>query len=602
MLSKISNFPWISMAFSVRTSYEDVIIPKELVPDKLTLEFHHGFAEHEYEATKTYFDFYNIEYPSIPLLLPEFQNPLFLKLFCLSLYNKNLTKIPPGHEGISSIFNSFIDSVNEKLSRREYLDLDEQLKIVQKAINKLAEKMADKNKIWLPREEAQNIVNSFTPVRDYESSLFRHIISEGLLAEDMFWDNKVNERCDGIYFAYARFSDHIIADYLLDKYLDTKDPIKSFQRELPLGSIIKNEGTCSINRGLIEALCIQVPEKINKELVEVAPYCAEFWNIKEAFIDSLIFRKPSAISESTRKYINKHIIQYKHTHDLLLNAFITVASNKDHPHNADFLHKHLMKFKMADRDARWSIFILEQYGRHEAVDRLIEWGFSDEDRSHIDDESIRLCSIVLAWFLTSSHRFLRDRATKALVSLLTNRIHVLRQILELFQDVNDPYVTERLYAVAYGCAMRSTSYEEIKKLAVEVYKWIFNTEYPYSDILLRDYARGVIEAAVNRGFELGIDLNKVRPPYKSKWPPDIPTEEELKKYDKWDNNISEEEKALPSLYNSIMGFSDFARYVIGTNSGRFEWSSHPLDLPKEKSPEEIYEDFVDSLTEKQKEA
>jgi hypothetical protein len=109
LLLTISKSPWLGVAVSVRTSYEDTIIPEGVVPSRLIRAIHHGFAQHEYEATKTFFDFFGIQRPSIPLLVPEFQNPLFLKFFCQGLKNKGLSSIPRGLQGITSIFQFFID-------------------------------------------------------------------------------------------------------------------------------------------------------------------------------------------------------------------------------------------------------------------------------------------------------------------------------------------------------------------------------------------------------------------------------------------------------------------------------------------------------------
>jgi hypothetical protein len=63
----------------------------------------------------------------------------------------------------------------------------------------------------------------------------------------------------------------------------------------------------------------------------------------------------------------------------------------------------------------------------------------------------------IGMFLTTPHRFVRDWVTKGLISLFTNRLPLLQQVLETFTGVNDPYVSERLFAAAYGCAMRSTN-------------------------------------------------------------------------------------------------------------------------------------------------
>ena len=171
-----------------------------------------------------------------------------------------------------------------------------------------------------------------------------------------------------------------------------------------------------------------------------------------------------------------------------------------------------------------------------------------------------------------------------------------------FLDVNDPYVLERLFAVAYGCSMRGTENDAIGKLAQDVYGWVFKNGEPPPHILLRDYARGVIELALHLGIELDIDTDRVRPPYKSEWPSKIPTEEELKKYDEWEEGMSDEKWARGDLYGSVMGFGDFARYVIGTNSGHFDWSSRRLGEPRKPSRKEIYEAFVQSLTDRQRRA
>lgn len=278
MLTTLSRYPWIGIAVSVRTSYESMVIPEGLVPDKLIREVHLGFADHEYQATKTFFDYYDIERPSVPLLVPEFQNPLFLKLFCLGLKNRGLTKVPPGLRGITAVFNFFIESVNERLSKPGYLDFDPKSQVVQRAVEKLAEAMADKGSLWLPREEAQAIINAFLPCEGYERSLFRHMISEGLLAEDRFRVGD-QEWCEGIHFSYERFADHIIAKHLLDKHIDPVNPSHSFQLNQPLGSFVKDELTCWRNRGLIEAFSIQVPERIRKELPELAPRCAHYLSL-----------------------------------------------------------------------------------------------------------------------------------------------------------------------------------------------------------------------------------------------------------------------------------------------------------------------------------
>ena len=609
MLSTLSHFPHIGIAVSVRSPYEDIVIPKHLDSNKLIRDIHQGFAKHEYQATKTFFDHYGIKHPSVPLLNPEFQNPLFLKLFCLGLKNRGMTEVPKGFYGITSVFNFLVDSVNEKLATEEYLNFDEKSKIVQKAMHKLAQLMTNNNKQWLRREEAKSAVEAFFPGKGYHNSLFRYLLVEGLLAEDRFWQGN-DEMVEGIRFSYEKFSDHLITKYLLDKYLDVNNPYKSFLSNQPLGKLVKDKAACWRNRGLLEALSIQVPEHIQKEIAEVAPHCKDFQPIIESFIESLIWRNPSSFTEVTRQYINECLIQSKEYNYQLLNALLTVSTNVNHPYNTEFLHQYLKKFEMADRDSWWSVFLHYQYETFEAVDRLVDWAWSSGDKSHIDDESIRLSATALAWFLTTSNRFLRDRATKALVNLLTPRIHVLIQVIPQFLDVNDLYVLERLFAVAYGCAMRSTNHTAITELAQNVYSWIFDKGEPTPHILLRDYARGVIEVALSHNDQLKIDVNLIKPPYKSEWLSHIPSDEDLKqytaeaeenfkKYTPQNDSQFAKWRSIFAIKRSLSDSGDFARYIIGTNHNSFAWSSRLLNEPKRSTKKEVYEKFLQSLTQKQ---
>lgn len=601
MLTTLSGYPWIGIAFSVRTSYEDIVIPNGFRPEKLVRETHVGFAGHEYQGARTFFDFFDIEFPGMPLLVPEFQNPLFLRLLCQGVRNRGLTRVPSRLQGSTSIFKFLLESINDKLAKPDVLDFDSRSLVVQKAVEELAEMMADGGKTWLEREEAQVAVTALLPRMRYEDSLFRHLISEGLIFENRF-RSADNEWQEGICFSYERFGDNMVAECLLRKHLDHANPSFSFEVDQPLGVMVADAIACWRNRSLVEAFSIQLPELIGKELPEVAPKCAEFQPIREAFVESLIWRDPEAITDSTLAYINEHIVKHRDIHDLFLDALLTVTSNPNHPYNADFLHERLGNHRLADRDAWWSIFLHYQYGGHRSVDRIVDWAWSSEDKGHISDSSIRLCGTALAWFLTTPNRCLRDRATKALVSILTDRIHVLRHIIREFLDVDDIYVLERLFAVAYGCAMRSTNINAIGELAKDVYELIFGKSGPPAHILLRDYARGVIEYAQHQGVELDIESKKVRPPYASDWPAEIPREKDLEKYGEWEEGMPDDENARLTIFSSVMRLGDFARYVVETTFGHSKWSSQPKGELPTKSRNELFEAFVKSLTGDQVEA
>ena len=228
LLSDVRRYPWLSVAVSVRTSYETVVVPEDLAADKVVRVTHEGFAEHEYQATRTFFEHYKITRPTVPLLAPEFENPLFLKLFCEGLANCGLHDMQAGFSGLTAIFNYFIGSINEKLSKPSLLDFDEKIEPVQKAVRALASSMAQAGKTWLDRDSVKQIVDALLPGRTYERSLFRHLVSEGVLAEDRFVSADEGAT-DIVHFTYERFGDHLLAQELLREASPAGDTEAAFR-------------------------------------------------------------------------------------------------------------------------------------------------------------------------------------------------------------------------------------------------------------------------------------------------------------------------------------------------------------------------------------
>ncbi|MBD2616321.1 hypothetical protein H6G94_34675 [Nostoc punctiforme FACHB-252] len=490
------------------------------------------------------------------------------------------------------------------------LDYDDKDKLVRQAVDKLACQMAETGQPWVERGEAKQIVNQVLPPTVHQNSLLNNLLSEGLLSEDLIYtyaneEDSEPQQIDIIKFTYEKFSDHLIVRYLLNKYLDKNNPVASFNANQPLGKMLANEWEAWRYSGWIEALSVQLPEQIGQELIELAPQVKAWDIVQRAFLQSIIWRDPTKVIDVTKTYLNE-IFSQEGCEEAVYNLLLTVAADPAHPFNAKFLHKHLLSLEMPDRDEWWSIYLSSQYEERGSVDRLLEWAWEAE-KTHISDEAVELCGVALAWFLTTSHRYVRDRATKALVAMLHPRPHVLVKVTEQFINVNDLYVLERLYAVAYGVAMLSDKAGGVQELAGKVYEWVFKDCTPAAHILLRDYACGVIEAANHRGIlSHSVDMKCCRPPYQTPWLVDIPTKEELKAYGETWEGMDDREWSRLSLYNSVMEHGDFARYVIGTNHGDFEWSSCRIGESGKKqilaTRKEQYEKFLNSLTERQRNA
>ncbi len=574
LIDRIGKSPWIGLLLSVREEYLTDVIPDE-VRNQAPISTHYGFEGIEFDAVKTFFEYYNLELPSTPILQPEFSNPLWLKVICEGLQSAGEKRLPRGMHGITKPLGLYTEAINQNLAKPDALDYDASGNLVEQAVIKLAERMMLENASWLDRTDAQETVDQLLPNRTFSKSLYHGLATEGILTEVKGYDGN----SEVVVFAYERIADHLKVKFLLSE-VDADSAKEAFEKGGPLEFV--NDGTY-VPGGIIEALHTQVPERTGKELVELCPKLGKRFNAVEAFSQSVIWRSPCTVTDTTKRILSELVQRREGYWNPALEALLTIAVVQDHPLNIEYLDHLLSSYEMADRDAWWSVHLHRSWGNNGPVDRLIEWALSANPRD-LDDQAIDLATTTLAWTLTASNRFVRDNATKALVSLLDGRLTAVESLVGRFADVDDPYVTERIYAVAYGVAMRNSQASEVGRLAELVYNRVFAQGTPPPHMMTRDYARGVIERASYLGADLDIDWTVVRPPYKSTWP-EIPSQEETEslKYS-MEKSSGENPNAEPGWWQIrfSLGSGDFARYIIGTNSSHQsrDWLTMNLDEPR----------------------
>lgn len=584
---KLKRYKWLGLVISVRSGYERYIFhDTEYMTSSFIRSTHRGFIYHKYDAIKQFFTYYNLALPKIPYFQPEFANPLFLKLFCESLQYRKLQNIPDGVQGITTIINGYISAKNDILAEKLDYSFDDNL--VQEALYALVSEKLLNEEQFTSRKKARCVINDAIKECYEKKDFLDQLISEGIIMQSLF-TNQNNETSNQIHITYERLDNHFTASFLLNKHRQTFTEV--FKENGCLYYLIKDIHEFSYHKGLIEALSIQIPEKLNIEFYELIPVFEDkrLLLVYECFLESLQWRKLESITEKLIPYINS-MFKYNGCFHSLLDTLLNVCTIPNHFFNAHFLHNHLTKYTLAQRDTLWNTYLCQHFSNESPINRLIDWAWDTKAKDYLSEESIKLAGIALTWFLSCTNRKLRDSSTKALICLLENEITVLLEILKLFETVNDPYVYERLFAVAYGCTLRTEQKDLLPKLSEYIFQTIFNTEdeiYPH--ILLRDYARGVIEYTNYLGYKLSIDFAKIRPPYNSIWPENIPTWDELEQ--KYDND------EYCTLWSSVMGYGDFARYIIGTN-GYSRWSHFRLNEEKITN-HDIYRQFKAKLNNKQ---
>ena len=115
--------------------------------------------------------------------------------------------------------DSFTDVTNEQLANR--LDYGPRENLVSVALKRLAERFLETGNHWLSREDAAREVNGVLPGRDFSRSLYRGMVDEGMLLEDMR-EPRDGDSFESVSIAFERFADHIVADAIMQKQFGQK--------------------------------------------------------------------------------------------------------------------------------------------------------------------------------------------------------------------------------------------------------------------------------------------------------------------------------------------------------------------------------------------
>ena len=588
-LNDIGTFRHIGVILSCRSAYVSHLIPDDVGDDQLLRVNHPGFAMNGGDAARAYLDMRGMVRPGAPNLVPEFENPLFLKTYCDSLERENKTGLPSGLRGITTIFNYYSEAVVGSLNKR--MRLDPHQEIVPIALNGLVELIVSSGTGTLSKQDAIDHFESVLPSKgNLNRSLLSQLTSEGILTVESV-RNEDGSSNEIVRFTFERISDHMIAAHLLRKHLNVNNPSSSFCAGQPLNKLVF--GTRNFRRaGVIGALAIQLPEVAGLEILELGN--SQSTVVRRAFIESLLWRKQSQFTEKTLKLVLDHC-----TPSECNEILISISTEPANQFNARFLHKTLVNLNMPQRDERWSVYLARR-GLQGPINTLIAWAI-ESDLGHIEKERTYLAGTTLAWFLATSHREVRDKATKGLTNILSRDISLAISLLCDFRDVDDLYVLERVLAAGYGAVLQRQNDETLAEFAQVVFDVIFADGKPPANTLLRDHALGIIEYAGAQGLlQESFDLARARPPYTSAWPIEPVPDEVIAGY-------TEDHGKGPvrdDIVHSTVLDGDFARYVVD-RAIRY-WSPATIGTARLPSFNDTYtdwrEEFLTAATKRQRRA
>lgn len=562
--NKIKNLNYVRVAVSVRSGYEPFVFDNNIInlqtSQEITNIHHTGFQENSIEAVREFLDFYNIPfYPSFSISY-ELTNPLFLLLFC-----KNYKKEYEGNNffNIYMLFEELINETNNELLKENNILINKNIllkliyEIIRIQISKKENSISQEDLLRLEFWETFGLnTNKINSIRIIEKS--------GLLNT---FTTKNEER---YYLGYNLLEDYLGAKMIVETHTD-KSELREYIKNDVLG-ICNGKISKPNNRDLYIAICSLFAEKYNEECIDIIEKINENYNLTllyHSYINSYKLRKANTInSKYFIDFVNKHQIEPK----IVFSMLIENSTKINHPLNAEFLHSILLNKPLNVRDSMWTIFI-NDIDDSQRIIQLINYFNEGNTLSGLTADNIFLLLILFTWLLTSSNRFTRDIASKAMIELLKSNFQFCLPLLRKFESVNDPYVFQRLYGIVFGtCVKRTSVYEnDYKSLAEYVYENIFAKKEVYPDVLLRDYARLIIERYL---FEfpnsISIDIDLISPPYNSEAIPTV-VKEEYYNNDMLQSGFNIIDcSMIPDTRNTPGLYGDFGRYTFQSALNYFE--------------------------------
>lgn len=585
MIQEVLRRPHLALIISVRSDYLKQTLP-ELAdtqePPWITWE-HPGFSGIEPDALLRYFEHYGVKAPVAPPL-GEFSNPLYVQLLAKSMHGNVLKHWLPSW---LEVWRAWMEKLTEEA--REKLNLDDASRPdpIRRTMNKMAQAMLDNGGLSLLRHQADAIAKEMTGVEH----TIAFLCSAGALIDRLNHDEE-----DVIEFGFERLSDTFVADRLLTKLfkgLATQEAKRDALRAalIPSGFLYPLASTAYIDHplyyrraGLLEALCLMVPKHTGVELPTMFPERDKDewrdWQLAQAFNDSLRWRaSPSDFGADRDKLLDMwQEYSGNQSEAAELDELIRFALIPEHPFAMEhILHPNLLsQDSPGARDALWSIHLVPLWqDKHSNLRQLVVWA-RDANLQGMQSDIALPAATLLAWFCASSQNELRLASMKGLTRLLAACPQIISKFLPDFLDVNDAYVLEALLIAVWGIVQDGQD-AKAASLAAQL---VYENQFPQGNarwchISIRHYARCIVEDAYRKGWIQQIDIEEIKPPYKSYLNLiDVPNKDSLKKADK--------SKGFGQIVYSSTG-RDFYLYIMGGNSVSLPFSSHPLTGSKELS-------------------
>lgn len=541
---ELNKYPNIKLVISVRNPFDrelnDLTTSSNNRPNWEIFDVK-GF-EDKIGAIDRFFKEYKIPDDYKGKHLEAFANPLFLRIFCETFHS--MSKSDLDKLSRLTVYKKYVKIKNAAIS--EQVDEDVELNIADQYLMKLANySVFHAHFNTISRGKAREYARKMCPYRLWSQDLLNATLSASLLLND-----HSAEGSPAVMFEYENLGDYYKAEQLLQSKMDVDETLdwlmgekKYFDKHADVASD-KFENTIT---ALFDCWNVQGKELEKNKTVQQQDFLREHYigYLMGSDMDYYdVLDKLEELDPAIRQDLN----MVRRPQDLDLKK-------------ARQIHEHLNSYEtIGKRDLIWTNYIndiFENYGED-----IIGTLPCEQNHDLPADDAEKVFLIRLGWLLTTSHPLYRALLIRKLRKLLAIHHEMIPWTLELFDGVKDPYVLQGLFCAVAGVLLTLRDKDLLSDTASYIYRHYYeNPESVPQDLIIRQWTLKIIERAYNVDNKCDW-WKKIKTPFKP-----LPfNEKDIPSIDSINRDFFGMQHGSQLLYESIFGFSDFNRYIIGTNN------------------------------------
>lgn len=552
---ELKRYDYFRLIVSVRSPFDKELNDLTAKDSNWTIVPVVGFENKE-EAIKSFFEEYEVPMIYKEKNLEAFENPLFLKIFCETFHAMS----PSERESASkmAIYKKYVEKKNVLVSNQ--VDEDLELNIADKYLQKLARYSVNKLHFnTISRNDARKIAKQLCPGRFWSNDLLNACLTSSLLLED-----RSSAGGSAVMFEYENLGDYYKAEQIMqcckNMRQHKKMHVKNDVDELLLWLQDKRQ------------YFNQHPEISSNKFENAIKALFDCWMLKGVKVhQNNIIKNDDNLKELFTGYLMESDRSYDEIFDILCEIDPNIKHDLElvrQPKKLSLVetlevHNHLKSYEtVGKRDLLWTAFVNDMFV-NSRTDIIGNLPCENNPSIDIDDEE-KIQIVRLGWLLATAHPKYRALLTRKLRRLFKIHPNLITWQLDLFDNVNDPYILQGLYCAVAGVILSTRDKELASSVAGFVYKRYYEkVEMVPQDLIIRQWSLKILEKAY--AIDSTCDWwTKIKTHFK----PLHYEEKEITPYELINQYFFGMQQGSQLIYHSIFGFSDFNRYIIGTNNRR----------------------------------